>query len=90
MVTDSLYLLLAERELADCIRAEMKHSGSACSQWFATIFSLLMQSQVSSIEGAVTITKIMTTENLHSSRRISDAQRCCVYVAKLTAVLILP
>ena len=43
-----------------------------------------------SLEGVATSTKNLIRENLDSSKKNLDAQRCCVYVAKLTAVTILP
>ena len=42
MDTDSLYLALAEKELEDCIRPEMRENGRSCNQMTVPIISLLM------------------------------------------------
>ena len=53
MVTDSLYLALAEKEQEDCIRPEMRANRRGSDQMTVSIVSLLMQWQISSQKNCV-------------------------------------
>ena len=79
--TGSLYFALAEKELEDCIQAEMKAEfegvrSKDCTDSFTAdaIINSFRQS-------AVTSTKNMTRESLDFPEKNSDVQRRCVYVA---------
>ena len=91
MNTDSLYLALAEKELDDCIRLELKaewehlRSKDCTNNLTAVVVAKFWPS-----ESAVTSKQNLTRENLDSSKGISDTQRCYVYVAKLTTAMMLP
>ena len=87
MDTDSLHLAVAERELENCIRPEIK---SEWEQKIILIFSLLMKSETLSAESAVTSTKTMTSESLVYSKRNSGVRTCCVFAVKLTAATTKP
>ena len=78
MDTDSLYLALAVKELEDCIRPGMK------TEWERMLSNGCTDSFTA---GAVAdffpkkcydMHKILKRENLDSSKRNSDAQRCYV------------
>ena len=85
MDTDSLYLALAEKEMEDCIRPEMKAERERL-RWKDCADSFIADAVAIFFHGkAVTSTKTRTRESLDSSKRNSDAQRSHDNVAKLTA-----
>ena len=90
MDTDPLYLALAEKELEDWHELNWKQSGSNCGQKILPIVILLIQSEISSPEYAVTSTKNMTSESLVFSKRNSGVRKCCAFVVKLPAATKLP
>ena len=57
MVTNSVYLALGEKDMEDCVRLGIKQSGSNCGQKIITNVSMVMQSEITSSECAVTSTK---------------------------------
>ena len=90
MDTDSLYLALAKKELEDCIRQEMKaelerQRSKDCTDSFTAdaVANMVFQRCCDKH-------KKHDRDSLDSSKRNSDAQRCSVYVAKLTAAMLLP
>ena len=85
----SLYLALAEKELEECIRPEMKTECERLQNEGRDIITA-NASGMFSPEGAVTSTKNMISENLDFSKLNSDVQRCYVSVARRTAVKMFP
>ena len=89
MDIDSLYLALAEKELADWMRPEMKAEWE-CLRSNNCTDSFTVGEVVSFFtEAAATSTKKITRKSLNSSKRNSDAQRSYGYVAILTAAMVL-
>ena len=88
MDTDSLYLAIAERHLHDCIRGEKIKSGNCCVARTVMIRSLQTLAAFLFFECFVLNTENMTKQSLDCSRLIINALKCCVYVAKHTAVTI--
>ena len=91
MDTDSLYLAIAEKELENYIRPEMKAEWERLrSKDFTDIFYADSVGFCFLESVAPHTKKNMTTDNLVSSNRSADVERCYVYVARLTAAKILP
>ena len=86
MDTDCLYLVVAEKELKDCISPEMEAEWEQLrsGQKVEPIVSLLMPFEVFSVESALTSTINMTSENLVFSKRSSGVLNCCVFELRLT------
>ena len=90
MDTDSLYLALAEKELTDCIRSEMK---AECENMRSTDCDGSFAADASGNffpEFVVRNTENMTGENRVSSEKNSSARKCCVFLVKIIAATILP
>ena len=87
MDTDTLYLALAEKELKDCSRPEMKAESEQLrsGQKVVPIVSRLMHLELLFAESVVTSTKNMTSENLVFSKKSSSVPKCSVFVVRPTA-----
>ena len=89
MDTDSLRCSCPEgtgRLLRPKIKAEWEHlpSQDGLESFLADAVAIFFP------EGAVTSIEIMTRESQDSSKKNSNSQRSCAYVAKLTAAMMLP